>query len=102
MSDAPITPTLLAARERLLEGIVATWPSSRQKVAKPKRNLVVIDLDAERAKVEELRLKWQREVVKKEAMLAAGTTPGHNYWETEHRARVQYILAAGLLDQLEA
>jgi hypothetical protein len=87
-------PDCLAARERLLEGIMATWPKFGPRKLVPKEPPPSTEISdalkrAADASVEKYRRTWQHELAAKRAIEAEPNTPPVNYWEPEHRARAR-------------
>jgi len=66
---------------------------------------MMIDLPAEQAHVEALRVAWLNERAILHATLEecrrSHATPGPNYWEAEHRARGRFMMAANVMAILE-
>ena len=99
----------IAAREALLEGIVATWPQKRPKpkpVPEPPRDLMMIDIEGERAAVARLFKAWQEALAEKVATVLYASQnkvdPGEHYWQAEAKARARWVIAANFLELLEA
>ena len=93
------SPTLVAARERLLAGIMATWPKprSRSKPVAPAPD----PLTAELAALERLGATWRDERMKLNAIVAdsvnSHTSPPNNYWVAERRAYQKLLVAAAVV-----
>jgi hypothetical protein len=96
---ADFSPELLAARERLLDGIVSTWPI-KASPAPLVRPTYPITIEAAAAAAERYRRQWQDALAEKDAVVASGTAGRvDGYWKREHRSRALY---AGALLLLEA
>jgi hypothetical protein len=103
-------PDCLAARERLLDGIMATWKRPVRKAKTPApiattSDLVTIDLSSERQAVARLYAAWQKELVNKQEATRqaaeAHSSPGDNYWAAEAKARAKWLAAANFVEMLE-
>jgi hypothetical protein len=110
VADAdPNSPSLVEARERLLKGIMATWPAPRAAVAikalTQPVDLITIDLELERAARDRLLVEWRKAKAAKDAALAIAsqhhTSPGDGYWQEEAKARARWIVAANFVEMLE-
>lgn len=110
LADYTPGPALLAARQKLLEGIAATWkrPITRSspKAAPPSRHERVIDLDEAAAAVDRYTAEWakarQTKVEIVEYSARTKTSPPNNYWVPEHQARGRLIAAMAVLEALLA
>jgi hypothetical protein len=87
-------PDCLAARERLLEGIMATWPKFEPRKLVPKEQAPSTEISdamiaaAEKAVVDR-RAIWLRELKARRAIEAELNTPPVNFWEKEFAARAR-------------
>lgn len=96
------TPTLLAAREALLEGIVAAGKLGGGKKSKnvadvyegPYVSQREINIQAAKNVAERHRVAWEKAKADKDAMIADAvatkTNLPNNFWLEEHRARALY------------
>lgn len=111
LADYAPGPDCLAAREKLLEGIMATWKQPKPKqprpaAAPPPDTLIVIDIAIEKEAVGRLYVEWQKELAAKRAICEVAsrdkTNPGDNYWLPEAKAKARWIVAANFVEMLEA
>lgn len=68
-------------------------------------DIITIDLDAERMTVAQLRKEWHAERTRlqtavREAALTK-ISPGGNYWQAEHQARIRLEAASAFVEALE-
>jgi hypothetical protein len=96
-------PELLEARQRLLDGIMATW-SPKRPAASPRRPVFVITTEAIEAVTARYGELWLKAHTAKAAQLALASatkaSPGDGYWKAEHAARARYGTALALQEAL--
>lgn len=94
------SPELLAARERLLNSIILTWPVKVAAMPAPLVGPVYpISIEAVQTCVERYRVQWLEALAEREAIVASGTAGKvDGYWKREHRAKALYATSLALLE----
>jgi len=99
------SPELLAAREALLQGIMATWKKPPDFTGRLQQALVrpvyPITIEAAMKAAEHYGELWLEAHREKQAILDAGTAGKiDGYWKREHRAKALYATSLLLLEAL--